>query len=328
MSRSRSHAMQRRVVLLFGSLSAVATAQSPAVPVADLLPEFVAACAADDGVRGAAVLARIAAAPDAVQALPMLREQRDRVPLAAMVRWAKLCADLLPQAPLSEREQANALAEAIEARAAAFAKVVAADQLPELANQQARIFNRARVDANASLEVLQQQLDEAFEQTREAVCEVLASRGAAALPAIDALQHLLSRELLPNGHTKLLGEYYPMRDAPRLAAARALVAIAPRDDRCIPAHAHLLDHGGAGERIAAATALGAFGGKAVDAVPGLVAATRAEARPLVRAAIVALGQLGVVAGAPAIERLEALAAGSDTEFAALAQAALRQVRRG
>lgn len=321
--------MQRRVVAVLLSVSSLLPAQAPSAPppaVAELLPEFAAACAADDGARCIAVLARLAAAADAVQALPALREGRATVPLPALVAWARLCADLLPYAPASEREQAGLLAETVEARAVAFDKALGADQLPALANQLARLWNRARVDANATLEALQQQLDEAFEQTREAVCEVLARRGAAALPAIDNLQHLLRRELLPNGHLKLLGEYYPMRDEPRLAAARAMVAIAPRDERCVPAHAHLLGHGGADERLAAATALGSFGGKAVDAVPVLVAATQAEARPLVRGAIVALGQIGVVGGAPAVERLEALAAGGDKEFAALAQAALRQVR--
>jgi hypothetical protein len=304
---------------------ASASAQAPA-PVAELLPEFVAACAGDDAVRCRALLVRLAEAPDAIEALPLLRAHAERVPLAAIVDWARLVADLLPWAPAAERMHADALAERVELRAAAFVKALGADALPELANQQARLWNRGRVDASAALATLQQQLEQAFEQNREAVCEVLARRGVDALPALPELQHLLTRELPPNGHTKLLGEYFPMRDRPRLAAARAMVAIAPRDERCVAAHALLLVEGSAAEQVAAATAVGGFGGAAVEAMPALLAASRAESRPLVRAAIVAIGQVGVVAGAPAVERLESLAAGGDKEFAALAAAALRLVR--
>jgi hypothetical protein len=327
MSHASLSSLLPRSVVCVLALWSSASAQAPApVPVAELLPEFVAACAGDDAARCSAVLVRFAAAPDAVAALPQLRAHAERVPLAAMVNWARLVADLLPWAPAPERMHADALAERVEARATAFVKALGADALPELANQQARLWNRGRVDASAPLATLQQQLEQAFEQTREAVCEVLARRGVDALPALPALQHLLTRELLPNGHTKLLGEYFPMRDRPRLAAARAMVAIAPRDERCIAAHALLLVEGSAGERIAAAVAIGGFGGEAVEAVPALLTAAQAEPRPLVRAAIVAIGQVGVVAGAPAIERLEALAAGRDKEFAALAAAALRLVR--
>ena len=320
------------VGLLAGGLVAQA-GERPAEPprpeparAAEGVAAFVAACKAGDAAAAAAALVRVAAAPDAPSALATLRSHAADVPLQALVPFTTTCADLLPWGAPADRAGAVELANTIEGRAGAFLQQCGKAGLPELASQLARVFARGMVDGKAPIEALQKQVDDAFEQVREAACEALARRGAEAMPAVDALVHLLTRELPANGHSKLLGEYFPMQDQPRHAAARALVAIAPRDLRSVAAYTFLLQHGVLDEARGAAVALGGFGADAREAVPALVRALDATEPLLVRDAIVALGQIGPVAAA-AVPKLEALASGSDKAIAAIATATLRQLRK-
>lgn len=310
-------------VLLVAALTAFVLPAQGAPPLAD----FVAACAKGDAAAVCTALARLAAAPDATAALPQLRAHAGDVPLRALVPFAKLCADLLPWGTAEDHAAADGLANTIDGRAEAFVGACGKVDLPELANQISRVFARGSVDGNGPIEKLVQQVDGAFEQVREAACEALARRGKAALPALDALQHLLARTLPENGHTKLLGEYYPMRDEPRLAAARAIVALIPAEPAAAAAHGHLVAHGASpGERRVAVAALGALGAAAAEQVPTLVDAATGADVALARDAVVALGQIGPAA-APAVPALETLAAGADKQTAAMATAALRQVKK-
>ncbi len=315
------------VVVLAGGLAAQ-EGERPAEPprAADGVAAFVAACKAGDGVAVQAALARIQAAADAPTALATLRRHAADVPLQALVPFTTTCSELLPWASAEDRAGAVELANAIEARTDAFVQQCGMAALPQIASQVARVFARGMVDGKAPIEALQKQVDDAFEQVREAACEALARRGAEALPAVDSLMHLLTRELPANGHTKLLGEYFPMQDQPRHAAARALVAIAPRDLRSVAAYTFLLQHGALDEARGATVALGGFGADAREAVPALVRALDATEPALVRDTIVALGQIGPAAAA-ALPKLEALAGGSDKAIAAIATATIRQLRK-
>lgn len=304
-------------------------AQEPGEPKVASLPalltDFVGACGEPrDAGRCTAVLTRLAAAPAAPSALPTLRGHTQDVPIGALVSFTRVCADLLPYGSAADRDATVDLANAIEERAELFAKERPLE-LPELANQISRVFNRGTVAAAGPIEALQKQVDDGFEQVREAACEALGRRGKAALPAVDSLQNLLERKLLDNGHTKLLGQYYVMKDQPRHAAARALAAICPADARSARAHAFLVQNGeSATERRTAAVALGQLGTAGEEGVSALLAATELADLALAREAITALGQIGTAAAVP---RLEALAAGKDRQLAALAAAALRQLRR-
>lgn len=293
---------------------------------ADGVAAFVAACTSGDATAVQAALARVQSAADAPTALATLRSHAADVPLQALVPFTTTCADLLPWAAPADRSAAVDLAKTIEGRAEAFVQQCGKAALPQLASQLTRVFARGMVDGRAPIEALQKQVDDAFEQVREAACEALARRGREALPAVDSLVHLLTRELPSNGHSKLLGQYFPMQDQPRHAAARALVAIAPRDLRSVAARAFLLQHGELAEARAAAVALGGFGADAREAVPALVSALDTTEPLLVREAIVALGQIGPAAAA-AVPKLEELVSRRDKAISAIATATLRQLRK-
>ncbi len=147
-----------------------------------------------------------------------------RVPPRALPDFAEAIGSIAPWANAEQRALLEQASDAFDQRGA---EVRAEDPelVAPLARAIARLFGRARLDASAPLESLLLPVREDWEYSRAAACEAIAARGAGAADAAGELVAFLEKREHPTGHTKHLGEYYKVDDAPEVAAARALLAV-------------------------------------------------------------------------------------------------------
>ncbi len=320
----------RRVVVAVLLTALLPAQKAPADPVAALL----AALAADDvtaASRATAALARAeprALAPRTAELAPLC----GKAPLPALPDLARALGNVALWAKADVRPALVDAGNALDQRGEAFVRAHQAEA-PAFADAIARLFARTAVDADAPLEKLLEPIRNEWEHSREAACEALAARGKATAKAspelVPELLGCLLRPRPPAGHTKLAGEYYPMRDAPELALARALRSLAPGEDRIAAAHAAILGRSqDPGERREAAMALGRCGQEGAPFATALIAvlddATQEVA--LRREAVTALGMLP--AAPEARQCLERHRDDPDPQIAARARAALGHAQPG
>ncbi len=199
-----------------------------------------------------------------------------------------------------------------------------------------RSLSRLGVDPHGSLAELEQELNKGNPFTWQFVAEILGESRTDG-DAVPVLLMILETERLPtsvpvsaafpaNAPFQVREYSARMDDQIRIAAANALVRIAPEDPDTIPAYLVLLDTRRPDLRREAVMALGRQGEAAAEAIPQLLQMTRDADSRIAGEAITALGMMGRVAK-DAIPALEKLAEHTDVQIAQRARVALRQIRR-